>query len=58
MGETFVMEGDNKVITRTWKATDYCKNEAYFEQTITIEPSAPLILENQTSIVLSIGISD
>ncbi|MBN1186283.1 MAG: T9SS type A sorting domain-containing protein [Bacteroidales bacterium] len=36
LGETVVMSGNDQVITRCWRASDYCGNEAFFEQTITI----------------------
>lgn len=36
LGETVVKSGNDHVISRRWKASDYCGNEAIFEQTITI----------------------
>lgn len=39
LGETVVMNGDDQVITRRWRASDYCGNETFFVQTITIRSS-------------------
>lgn len=42
LGETTLMDGENQVITRVWKASDNCGNENIFEQTITVDESVAL----------------